>query len=208
MSGFPELGIAILAAGASRRMGQAKALMNWKGSSLLEHSIAAAKNLQAARIDVISGAYTEAFRVLPLWKAPIYLYHNHDWQEGMASSMRMAVNNAKKQPNLKGLMVMSVDQPLIPTGHLKEMATLFFEEPRRPVACLYAGSKGIPAIFPSAFFAKLEELRGDKGAGQLLNFSLQSVKTLSCPEAEWDIDTPGDWENLRGRWIKKERKNF
>lgn len=199
MSGFPELGIAILAAGASRRMGQAKALMEWKGKNLLEHSIELAKTLHPARIDVISGAYTEAFRALPLWKAPIYLHHNPDWQEGMASSVRMAVNNAKEHTNLKGLMVMSVDQPLIPAGNLKEMAGHFSKNPSVPGASYYGGRAGIPAIFPPTLFSELSKLNGDKGAAKLLNHPSQTVNLHPCPEAEWDVDTPEDWGNLKGR---------
>ena len=199
MSGFPELSIAILAAGASRRMGQAKALMEWQGSSLLEHSIQLAKNLQAARIDVISGAYTEEFKHLNLWNTPVELQHNPNWEEGMASSIRMAVKLAQANTFTKGLLIMAVDQPLIPLEHYRKLAEAFFGAPSLPASSFYAGRLGIPAIFPPSLFPDLLELKGDKGAAKLLNTPPQNAHRISCLEAAWDVDTQEDWDTLNAR---------
>ena len=52
---MPETAALLLAAGESRRMGQLKALLPWKGSTLLAHQISALSGAGIDRIVVVLG---------------------------------------------------------------------------------------------------------------------------------------------------------
>ena len=52
---MPETAALLLAAGESRRMGQLKALLPWKGSTLLAHQISALSGAGIGRIVVVLG---------------------------------------------------------------------------------------------------------------------------------------------------------
>jgi molybdenum cofactor cytidylyltransferase len=56
----------------------------------------------------------------------------------------------------------------------------------------YAGTIGVPAIFPRWCFRELNELRGDRGAQMLLQRHMDRVVRLPMPGAELDIDRPED----------------
>ncbi len=51
---------------------------------------------------------------------------------------------------------------------------------------------GVPAIFPRWCFRDLNELRGDRGAQQLLQRHVDRLVRLPMPSAELDIDRPED----------------
>lgn len=56
MKGTQAMAVAILAGGASRRMGQAKAALDWQGRPLLEHMLGLARAAGAVEVAVAGGA--------------------------------------------------------------------------------------------------------------------------------------------------------
>jgi molybdenum cofactor cytidylyltransferase len=65
------------------------------------------------------------------------------------------------------------------------------------VAAEYGGGYGVPALFVSDLFARLEALPPDAGAKSLLREGELPVLAYPLPEAAIDIDTPGDLAALR-----------
>lgn len=59
----------------------------------------------------------------------------------------------------------------------------------------------VPAIFPEAMFSELLALQGDTGAKPIIKkyAKLGKVTAVSIPNAQFDIDTPQDWEKLKQR---------
>lgn len=57
----------------------------------------------------------------------------------------------------------------------------------------------VPAIFPEEMFSELLALQGDTGAKPIIKkyAKLGKVKAVSIPNAQFDIDTPQDWENVK-----------
>jgi CTP:molybdopterin cytidylyltransferase MocA len=60
------------------------------------------------------------------------------------------------------------------------------------VAAEYGGGYGVPALFASELFDKLESLPPDAGAKRLLRGGEFPVTGYPLPEASTDIDTPHD----------------
>lgn len=59
----------------------------------------------------------------------------------------------------------------------------------------------VPAIFPKAMFSELLALQGDTGAKPIIRkyAKLGKVTAVSIPNAQFDIDTPQDWEKFKRR---------
>jgi molybdenum cofactor cytidylyltransferase len=184
------LAIAILAAGASKRMGRPKQLLSLRGKSLVQHAVDVAKETRETPIFLIVGANHEQVEAAVQADGVTFVY-NSDWQEGMSSSIRAAVKKAAGYA--QALLFLNCDQPLITADSLNQLIARFHPIERPLVAARYNGVIGSPAIFSHIFFNKLLELKGDAGAKSVLREFEGQLTTVDVPDAALDIDTEGDW---------------
>jgi CTP:molybdopterin cytidylyltransferase MocA len=177
---------AILAAGASRRLGRPKQLLVHRGQPLVVSAAECACQSQAAACAVVVGAHGNAVRVA-LGELPIEVLDNPDFGEGIAASIRLATRWAKER-GCQALLLALCDQPKLTAAHLDR---LMFEYARRywPVASRYCGKNAVPALFPDSSFNDLLALCGDMGASALLNGDAPVV-SVPWPEGELDVDSP------------------
>jgi molybdenum cofactor cytidylyltransferase len=89
-------------------------------------------------------------------------------------------------------MLLLADQAAVSADDLKRLARAWRRQPQYIAAALYAGTSGVPAIFPRSAFRDLAELRGDVGARVLLRRSADRVVRVPMPSAALDVDTPED----------------
>jgi molybdenum cofactor cytidylyltransferase len=122
---------------------------------------------------------------------PVSELVNPGFDEGMASSIRGATAWAQSL-ELGGLILMTVDQPLVNASHLDRLIERFCGHQRR-IASDYGLLLGVPALFPSSDFDALLELTGDAEARSLLR---DDPETDSIPFAEGalNIDCETDLE--------------
>jgi molybdenum cofactor cytidylyltransferase len=176
----------ILAAGASRRLGQPKQLLRLNptiSETLLERAVRLAREADLSPVIVILGANHEAIAAATsLGDATTIL--NPDWPEGMASSIRLGLHTTLQlAPSAAGLLLMACDQPAVTATHLRALTatgTLTASE--------YANRRGIPAYLPTSHWPSLATLQGDTGARNLL----LRAATIPLPHGDLDIDTPED----------------
>lgn len=182
----PRLAVAVLAAGAGRRLGIIKPLAMLAGQTLLRRTAETVRQLPHADPFLVVGA--QATIVLASEDARgLGVIANPDWQEGMAASLRRAVQHLSTYP---GILFIAIDQPLVRAPQLLQLANLWRQHPDRKVAAHYGGRPGIPAIFPRRCYAALAALHGDTGAKSLLRDPADPPLTLAIPEAAADVDTP------------------
>jgi molybdenum cofactor cytidylyltransferase len=191
----------ILAAGNSTRMGRPKQLLRWHNRTLLERAIDSANRVLPGRVIVVLGAHAELIRdAINLDSVETVL--NPDWQKGIASSIRIGI---KALPASAGaVLILLCDQPLVDAAHLTALLSSWQSEPDRIIASQYHLSSGVPALFSAAYFERLQLLAGDKGAKPLLAEFDSCVLKIPFAEAELDIDTPGDFEQLTGQAFAEE----
>jgi molybdenum cofactor cytidylyltransferase len=173
----------VLAAGASKRLGEPKQLVMLAGETLLERAIRTALDAGYSPVVVVLGsAYVEILGHNPLANAvPVV---NAKWEEGMASSIRLGIQTlGLVAKDSDGVVLMTCDQPAATASHLRALAAC-----GKMTASAYAGRHGIPAYFPKAAFASLMELRGDIGARDLL----REAPAIDLPDGEIDVDTAVD----------------
>ena len=187
----------ILAAGASRRLGQPKQLVGFAGEALLERALRLAKESGAAPVLAVLGAnFAPICASIPFDGAIPVL--NDKWEQGMSTSIHAGLNEAEvRAPRASGALLMPCDQPRLSARHLRALLTAFEAQPAPSIiASAYAGIQGIPAVFPRSSFGALRSLHGDTGARALLAKSQCPVIALSFEGGELDIDLPSDLAQL------------
>ncbi|MFZ0744920.1 MAG: nucleotidyltransferase family protein [Terracidiphilus sp.] len=187
----------ILAAGASRRLGQPKQLLEYFGETLLERALRIAKEAGAAPALAVLGAHFAPICATIPFDDAIPVLNDH-WEQGLSSSIQAGLNEVDvRAPQATGALIMSCDQPRLTSAHLRALLGTFAAQATPSiVASSYSGVQGIPAVFPRATFSVLRALRGDKGARSLLGQAPCPVIALPFDGGEFDIDFPADLAEL------------
>ncbi len=188
-----EIGIVILAAGASTRMGAAKQLLEWRGQSLLKRAIEVAQESELGPVMVVLGANHQLI-LDQLEDTEFDWVENTNWSTGMGSSVHAGLSALlTTHPNLEAVLFLLVDQPLIQVNHLQKLAQTWMSQGTPVVSAQYRGSNGVPALFDHQLFPELLVLSGEKGAKALLHRYAGQLASVQMPAAALDIDTPEAW---------------
>ena len=187
------LGLVILAAGKSKRMGFAKQNILFNEKTMLQHLLHEALMTDYLPITVVVGANKR--EIVPNFdKLPITIVDNPNAEKGMGSSIKMGmVGSYMAEKNLEGLLFMTSDMPLVNTNYLKAMAMALENEPKAAiVASKYGGSLGIPALFRRTVFEDLLTIADEQGAKSIIEKHAKSTFVIDFPEGEIDLDTQED----------------
>ena len=103
----------VLAAGGSSRLGSPKQLVSWRGRPLLEGVVAAVAAWPVDHVAVVLGSGSEdIMEQVDLGDAVVV--ENPDWEEGIASSIRVGLDYLTRAPKFDRAFVALGDQPHIP----------------------------------------------------------------------------------------------
>lgn len=190
-----HIGIIILAAGQSKRLGQPKQLLSLGQKTLLQHTIDSALELQFP-VFVVLGANETNIRQ-SLQHENIHIVINEEWEEGMASSIRKGIS-ALTQDYLQtdGIIILVCDQPFIESSILEILIKEQKNNDVRAIACTYSDKLGTPALFHKSLFMELMELKGDIGARQILKKHKEEIASIEFKNGKWDIDTLEDFMEI------------
>lgn len=187
---FPVL---VLAAGASRRMGRAKALLPLNGGLLIDHAIGQAR-LIGAPVTVVTGAWYPLVRFRCRIQPSAWV-STPDWRDGMSASLKAGV--ASLGAYAKGVFIILLDQPMIEQEALAQLREAARSNPSQPVAADMNGKPGAPAYIPRRLWPQIMTLEGDRGAATILARS--NATRIAVAGAGSDVDTPGDWRRIRSQ---------
>ena len=181
--------LTILAAGASRRLGQPKQLVKLDGEPLVRRQCRVVIASQTGSACVILGCHTNecAAAIADLSIAQII---NQFWSEGLSSSIRHAAQAAIDK-DVNGLLLVHVDQYRLTAADLQTLYAAWKEFPESVSVAMYGDAIGPPVIFPRHCFAKLLELKGDVGARRIIaSIPAHAVLRVNIPNAIHDLDEP------------------
>lgn len=191
-----KIGGLILAAGGSSRLGRPKQLVHFQGKTLIRNAAETLVDSSCDSIVVVLGAEIDG-STSEIADLPINICINHNWQTGMSSSIKAGLKElVKLEGNLSAVVVTLCDQPHITTENIDQLVTEFQQANPRIVAAQYGETVGVPALFSKELFNDLLELKGDKGARQLIRDNLPFVERIEIEKAAIDIDHPDDADRL------------
>ena len=193
MSSRPRLSVIIPAAGASRRLGQPKQLVQIEGKTLIRRAIQNAESLFPHEVIVVTGASSEAVQA-EVKKTSAQCVDNPDWRKGMGSSIAMGARSMDRKS--QGLMILLCDQWRLGPEDLQQLVKTWHNDPGH-IVCSGTGDRcGPPVIFPDNYVDELCGLSGNLGAHSVLDRHPASVLRVSLQNAAFDLDTPAQLKEL------------
>jgi len=181
----------VLAAGGSRRLGQPKQLLPYRGSTLLDATLSVARACQFDQLLVALGAASDQVRSL-VDLGTVEVIENSEYSTGCSSSISAALRSVDDRAN--GLVLMLGDQPGINPA---DVARLTADEKAPMAVCRYDNSLGHPMWFRRDMFAELSQLHGDKAVWKLLHSGRYDVREVPVGgPVPVDVDTWQDYEML------------
>lgn len=190
-----NLGIIILAAGSSSRMGTPKQLLDIHGKSLLLRVIESCLMLKGQKVTVVLGANKQLIKP-NLEGLHINIVENDQWETGMASSIKMGLVGAYMiDKNLDGLLFTAGDMPAVGTLHLQKLIETGKSSPKSIIASSYEGTIGIPGLFKREVLSELLDLEGDRGAAQVFKKLKNQLTYVPLGASSVDLDTKEDYFN-------------
>jgi molybdenum cofactor cytidylyltransferase len=186
-----DLGLhaAILAAGPGSRFGGVKQLVRLRGEPVLHQLVANAAFVTGQSVSVVLGAHAQVIAASLRQRAVTIMINRH-WEEGIASSIRMAVQSAP--PASSAILLLLADQVAVTADDLRRLHASWRRHPVLIAAALHGGAPGLPAIFPRWAFSDLLALRGDRNPRAVLRASIDRVVRVPMANAGIDLDTPED----------------
>jgi len=192
----PQVGMIVLAAGGSTKLGNPKQLVQFQGKSLIRRSVEIALAVDAASVIVVLGSNAPAIAT-EINDLPMEIVVNDDWAVGISSSLKTGLAKLLDlHPSIDAALIMLSDQPFIAEKTIRSLVDTYCSSDRLIVAGEYRGVLGVPALFDRSIFSEMMTLEGDAGARVVIRRDPKRVATVSAPEAAFDVDTPSDHDRL------------
>jgi CTP:molybdopterin cytidylyltransferase MocA len=186
------IGCVVLAAGASSRMGEPKALLlRPDGRRFLDAIVDTAR---AAGVDVVVVVLgpPHAAEIEPALPAGVVVAHNAHPERGMLSSVQVGV---RALPPLEAALVWPVDIPAVRTDTVRAVLTA---APGQVIIPTRHGRGGHPLRLPASRFGELLALGPELGLRALVHADPPAVTRLSVDDdgVLVDVDLRSDLDKL------------
>ncbi|MCP5029146.1 MAG: nucleotidyltransferase family protein [Actinomycetia bacterium] len=189
MSGFVA-GL-VLGAGASRRLGQPKQLLHYRGAPLLQSVVNTAVDGPFDQVIVAIGGAAPEVRTSIDFRGSDVVENVH-FTTGCSSSIVAALDVLDERAD--GLVLLLGDQPGVTTDTIEGLIA----GASAPLAvCRYDDGRGHPFWFSREVLPHLRQLQGDKAVWKLLESGQVPVAEVPCEgPVPLDVDTWDDYERL------------
>jgi molybdenum cofactor cytidylyltransferase len=197
---MPRTAAVILVAGSSSRFGRSKQLLEFRGQTLLQNAMDAAKGAGCEPVFVvIATPQDRSTATIPdvSRSSGATIIENADWERGLGTSIRAGVQLAASLPDVEAVALMVCDQPFVNSIVIRKLLAAHEPNGKSIIASAYADTLGVPAIFCRRYFGELLQLADNQGAKAVIISHSTDVAEVPFPDGAIDIDTAGDWEALQ-----------
>lgn len=116
-----KIGVVILAAGSSSRLGYPKQLVKFRKKTLLQHSIEVAESFNFAINILVLGANATEIEMKTECRN-FQIVYNQEWEKGMGTSIGKGISEALKLENeLDYILILLSDQPFVTAQKIEEL---------------------------------------------------------------------------------------
>ena len=198
----PSLGVVILGAGASVRMGQPKLLLPWRDTTVIGGILSQWRELGVAQIAVVMRPNdAELTAELDRLDFPAAnRSENPQPERGMFSSIVCSANWNGWRTKISSWAIVLGDQPHLRTETLRRLLEFHAQNPGKICQPMSGGRLAHPVILPTSAWKELKTTRADT----LKDF----LKLVAAPRVQFqvddpglllDMDTPEDYKRLQSR---------
>jgi molybdenum cofactor cytidylyltransferase len=189
----PHVAGLVIAAGSSKRLGQPKQLLPYRGATLLDASLEVARRARfAQRIVTVGGAGDAVRERVDLSGFDVVDSVRHT--EGCSSSIVTALQTV--EPDTDGIVLLLGDQPGVGAAAIDAVVAVGASGADIAV-CVYDDGIGHPFWFGSRVFGDLGGLHGDKAVWKLIESGRYEVHEVPVAgPVPPDVDTWADYERL------------
>lgn len=189
----------ILAAGASRRLGRPKQLLELDGRRILDIVLHHAKLSRLRNIYLVLGSNADRISAAVSDHGQRTVV-NHDFAAGQSTSL-LAGMLCLPQDTAAALVLLG-DQPQVTPTIIDRLIVASETDAASIIMPSYGGTPGNPVLFRRAVFPALLAITGDRGARDVINARRDSVTTVPFPTMSppLDVDTEDDYATLQRAW--------
>lgn len=187
-----KLGVVLLAAGASRRMGRCKPLLPVRGEPAIRFCLRRMIDAGLETIIVVIGANREKIRPV-LSDLPVGIAINALPDTQMAESVSIGLSAMAE--SVTGIMVALCDHPLVSPKTYAALSACHYQAPDSILLPVYRGRGGHPTVFPRSLCGAVH-----KGIplNRVVNAYPDRVRRIPMddPGIVLDMDTPVDYHRI------------
>jgi len=198
-----RFGVAVLAAGASTRMGKPKMLLAWGGGTILSHALGVWTELQATQTTVVH-AETDILIKMELDRLQFPAESriaNPEPARGMFGSILCAAHWRGWRDGLTHWIISLGDQPHLDIATLRNLLAFAAKRPASICQPVFQNRPRHPVILPRRFWCEVAAtpFTPTMTLREFLTERTDAVSFLesSDPGLATDIDTPEDYERAR-----------
>jgi molybdenum cofactor cytidylyltransferase len=192
-----SIGIILLAAGSSSRMGQSKQLLKVNDETLLTHATKTATRAGVDHVVVVLGANNLAHHEV-IRSLQVDVIVNKEWKKGMGNSLKAGLNYlVSKQSEVSAIVIMVCDQPKLTVQHLQSLLDHYKNGLKGIVASYYGQMPGVPAVFDRRYFDAILALENNEGAKKIILKNPADTTVVEFPEGAMDLDTIEDYQRFQ-----------
>ncbi|MBI1743497.1 nucleotidyltransferase family protein [Candidatus Acetothermia bacterium] len=189
---FPQTSAIVLAAGESRRMGQNKLLLPWRGRTVIESIAVTLHECQISEIIIVLGHEADRIRAV-LQDQSVRFALNEKFSDGMLSSVQCGARAASA--SIDALLICLGDQPALSTHLIAPLLQAFAEDKGTIIVPSYRGARGHPLLVSSKYRDEILKLDPSIGLRQLRQRHADEVFIIEIPDGAvlQDLDYPEDY---------------
>ena len=192
-----NIGVVILAAGESKRMGAPKQILPIFGVPMLKYLIDEVIDTEAHPITVVLGANKS--KIVPLLEnIPIGIIDNKEWAKGIGTSIKMGlVGSYLITKGFDGLIFMTSDMPYVTSELITQLIEAARNYPEKSIICSeYDGVKGVPVLLKKERFEDILDMKPEDGAKQFFTKYPNEIFSVPFDLGQIDLDTKEDYYNF------------
>ncbi len=185
----------LLAAGESRRMGRLKAMLPWRGITLIEHQIHSLIDAGVDQVVVVIGHEANRLKLIVDSMEGAHWVVNNDYLAGKTTSIKTGMN-CLPVSRTNQVVLLSVDQPRR-SDTVRILLEHHISSWNKITIPTYHGKGGHPIVLSESLLSEVANIE-EESEGLLAVVRRHAEETdrfeIDDPSLIWDLNTPEEYQ--------------